>query len=190
MAANFRPLVHVSSLLVPVFAEVISKPLTIVALCIVAAIYVSEELLRLKGRSLPLILSFTLRMSRPNERSHFIARPLYLALGVVLVLILLPRNVAYASIAIVAVGDPVAAYIGTRFGRMHVGSKSLEGFVAGTCASFAAALFLVSPVIAATGSIIGMLLELSGFLDDNLTIPVGSGIMMMLATTIIARVVI
>jgi dolichol kinase len=52
------------------------------------------------------------------------------------------------------------------------------------------ALFLVSPFIGAAGSIAGMTLELSGFLDDNLTIPLGSGIIMLVATLFVARVVI
>lgn len=190
MAGNYRALIHISSILVPVVVEATSKPLTLAALCIVTAVYVGEELLRLRGRRVPLISKFTLKMSRPDERDHFIARPVSLAVGIILVLLLLPRNIAYASIAIVAIGDPVAAYVGEEFGRRHAGRKSWEGFAAGTWAAFALTLFLVSPIVGAIGSIAGMVLELTGILDDNLTIPLGSGTAMFLATALLAQVTI
>lgn len=188
LAVNYRAFVHVSSILVPVLVEATSKPLTLAALCIVTAAYVAEELLRLRGKCVPLISKFTLKMSRPDERNHFISRPVFLAAGTILVLLLFPRNIAYASIAIVAIGDPVAAYVGGQFGRRHIGRESWEGFVAGTCAAFALTLFLVSPIVGAIGSIAGMVLELTGILDDNLTIPLGSGAAMFLATTLLAQV--
>jgi dolichol kinase len=154
----------------------------------VTVAYVAEELLRIRGRRVPLISSFTLRMSHPDERDHFIARPVYLALGIVLVLIVFPRNIAYASVAILAIGDPVAAHFGRHFGRRRVGRKSWEGFAAGTCAAYLFTLLVVSPIVGAVGSIVGMILELTGILDDNLTIPIGAGAAMSLATMIVAQV--
>jgi dolichol kinase len=127
-------------------------------------------------------------MSRPDERDHLIARPIFLAIGIILVLLLFPTNIAYASIAILAIGDPVAAYVGRRFGHWHVGSKSWEGFAAGTCAAYVPTLLVVSPIVGAVGSIVGMVLELVGILDDNLTIPLGSGAAMLLATALLTRV--
>ena len=126
-------------------------------------------------------------MSRSNERNHFVTAPVFLAVGIILVLLIFPRNIAYASIVIVAVGDPLAAYVGGRFGRTHVGRKSLEGFAIGTFAAFALTLFLVPPSVGAIGSMVGMTLELAGILDDNLTIPLGSGTVMYLATIILAH---
>jgi dolichol kinase len=190
LAANYRALIHASSILVLVLVEVTSKALTLAALCMVTAAYVTEELLRLHGTCVPLISRFTLKMSRLNERNHFIARPVFLAVGIILVILLFPRNIAYASIAIVAIGDPVATCVGGEFGRRHFGRKSWEGFAAGTCAAFALTLFLVSPIVGAIGSIAGMILELTGILDDNVTIPLGSGIAMFLATALLAHVVI
>jgi dolichol kinase len=126
-------------------------------------------------------------MSRSNERNHFITPPVFLAVGIIFVLLVFPRTIAYASIGIVAVGDPLAAYVGGRFGRRHVGRKSLEGFAIGTLAAFALTLFLVPPSIGAIGSIAGMMLELAGVLDDNLTIPLGSGTAMYLATALLTH---
>jgi dolichol kinase len=188
LTPNYRALIHASSILVPVLVEAASKPLTLIALCAVTAAYLVEELLRLRGRHVPIISQFTLRMSRPDERDHLIAGPVFLAIGIVLALILFPANVAYASIAILAIGDPVAAYVGRRFGRSRVGSKSWEGFAAGACAAYVPTLLVVSPMVGAVGSIVGMALELVGILDDNLTVPLGSGAAMLLATMLLTQV--
>ena len=190
LTSNYRALIHASSLLVLVLAEATSTRLAVVALCLVVVVYVAEELLRLGGRRLPLFYELTMKMSRSNERNHFITPPVFLAVGIILVLLIFPRNIAYASITIVAVGDPIAAYVGGRLGRRHVGRKSLEGFAIGTFAAFALTLFLIPPSIGAIGSIAGMILELVGVLDDNLTIPLASGTAMYLATALLTRAVI
>ena len=185
MTANYRALVHTTSLLVPVLAEATSPPLTVVILCLMVVVYVAEEFLRLRGRHLPLASNFTIKMSRSNEKDHFITAPAFLAIGIILVLLVFPRSIAYASIVIVAVGDPLAGWVGGKFGRLHIGLKSLEGFAIGTLAAFSLTLFLVPASIGIIGSIVGMILELSGILDDNLTIPLGSGTVMYLATALL-----
>jgi dolichol kinase len=187
LTANYRALIHASSLLVLVLVEATSKRLAVATLCLVVVVYGAEEFLRLRGRRLPLFYELTVKMSRSNERKHFIAPPVFLAVGIILVLLIFPRNIAYASITIVAIGDPLAAYAGGKLGRRRVGRKSLEGFAIGTFAAFALTLFLVPPSIGAIGSIVGMIVELAGVLDDNLTIPLSSGTAMYLATALLAH---
>jgi len=187
LATSHRACIHACSILIPILVETTSRLLTMAALCVVTATYVAGELQRLRGRRVPLLSNFTLKLSRSNERNHFITPPVFLAVGIILVLLIFPRNIAYASIAIVAIGDPLAAYVGGRFGRRRVGRKSLEGFAIGTFAAFALTLFLVPPSIGAIGSIAGMILELAGVLDDNLTIPLGSGTAMYLATALLTH---
>ena len=106
-------------------------PLPVSLLFVILVVYAIAELFRLQGRQVPAISEFTLAMSRPEERGHLIARPIFLAAGIILTLILFPRSIAYASITILAVGDPIAAYVGARFGRRYIRCKSWEGFVAG-----------------------------------------------------------
>ena len=184
LASLHRKLVHALALLVPVLVEATSKILIMAALSILTALYVLEEFLRLRGRNLPLITQFTLKMSRPNEKAHFITRPLYLAAGVILALLLFPKSIAFASIVIVGIGDPVAGYVGGKLGRRRLGRKSLEGFMAGSVAAFIATLIVVVPIIGAIGSIAGMLIELTGIPDDNLTIPLASGTAMIAAASL------
>jgi phytol kinase len=185
LATNYRAIIHASSILVPIIVQATTEFVTVAALCAITAIYVAEEMLRLRGRRIPVISAFTLAMSRPDERDHLIASPIFLASGIILALILFPRNIAYASITILAIGDPTAAYVGGRFGLRRVGRRSWEGFVAGTCAAFISTVFIISPILGAIGSVVGMLLELTGVLDDNLTIPLGSGAAMLLAEALL-----
>jgi len=179
-----RMTVHACALLVPLLVESTSKSLVLIALVAATLLYVLSEILRLKGKELPLITRFTLRLSRDDERTHFVVAPVSLSAGVILSLLLFPENIAYASIATAAVGDLVAAYVGQRFGRTRVGRRTLEGFAAGLVASFLVASLWVSPSLAIVGSATGMLFELAGILDDNLTIPIGAGSAMFIASTL------
>jgi dolichol kinase len=183
---DLRKLIHLSALLIPILTEVTSKTVVLTAVCVTAIVYTLEEMLRLKGHRLPVLTSFTLRMSRPEETTSFVIRPIYLAVGIILALVFFPTPIAYASIGIVAVGDPVAAYVGGKIGHRHVRrKKTLEGLIAGFVVSFLLASLIVYPVAAFAGSAAAMLMELLDIPDDNLTMPIAAGAMMMLATLVI-----
>lgn len=183
MTENTRKIVHFSAVLVPVFCELTSKSVILTALSIITVAYILQEVLRLKGQPLPIITPFTLKLSRPEERTGFIIGPTYLAIGIILTLILLPSTIAYSSIWIGSIGDPVAAIVGMRFGRRRIiRLKTVEGFAAGLAASFLAASLLVSPLIALIGAAGAMFVELLDVPDDNLTMPVAAGVLMTLTT--------
>ena len=183
MTEYARKAVHLLALLVPFLSELTSKALVLAALSIITIVYAVEELLRLKGHHLPIITPFTLKMSRPEERTGFIIRPAYFAIGIILALVLYPSAIAYASICIGAVGDSAAAIVGERFGhRRIVRRKTVEGFAAGLTAAFLLASFLVSPFIALLGAVGAMIMELLDVPDDNLTMPIVAGALMTLAT--------
>lgn len=185
MTESGRKIVHLLALLVPLVSELTSKPFVLAALSIITIVYVLGEVLRLKGHSLPIITSFTLKMSRPEERTRFIIRPAYFAIGIILALVLYPSAIAYASICIVAVGDSVAAIVGERFGRRRiVRRKTVEGSAAGLAAAFLLASFFVSPYIALLGAVGAMVMELLDVPDDNLTMPVVAGALMTIVTVI------
>lgn len=100
-------------------------------------------------------------------------------------------NLLAASLAVVvlAVGDPVAALVGRRYGRTTIrANRSLEGslaFVAAAALAGLAVLRIYYPALgleaslslALVGALAGMLAELySRRVDDNFTIPVTVGI--------------
>jgi dolichol kinase len=72
--------------------------------------------------------------------------------------------------------------VGSRIGHLYVGRKTLEGFIGGLIAASLIASLFVSPVAGFVGSIAAMCLELSGIIDDNLTMPIGAGAVMFLMT--------
>ena len=184
---DLRKLIHLSALLIPILTEVTSKTVVLTAMCVTLIVYTLEEILRLKGRRLPVLTSFTLRMSRPEETAGFIIRPIYLAVGIILALVFFPISIAYASIGVVAVGDPVAAYVGGKIGRTHVRrKKTLEGLIAGFIASFLLAALIIYPIAAFVGSAGAMLMELLDIPDDNLTMPIAAGAIMMLVTLVVS----
>jgi len=184
LKSMWRIAVHASALLVPLVSEIVTKSVVIVVLAVVTVLYVLSEAVRLRGGQVPFITWLTMRMRNDNEGAQFIVSPICLAIGVILSLLLFPTNIAYASISVVAVGDPVAYYVGQRFGRVPIGRKTLEGFAAGLAASLLIASLWVRPSLSLVGSLSGMLLELAGILNDNLTIPIGAGSMMLLASVI------
>lgn len=109
---------------------------------------------------------------------------LYLV-GMVLVLVLSgDSGVAYAAVMILALGDTFAWLVGTRFGRVENildPSKTAEGSIAGGLAAALGAAFFVSPGIAIAGAASGMLMEAlstKAKVEDNLTVPVVSAIVM------------
>jgi dolichol kinase len=106
--------------------------------------------------------------------------------GSILALFLFEKNVAYAAITILAVGDAVSSLFGMHFGKIKspVNDKKLiEGtFVAIILAGFAASIF-VPYQQAFIGAFAGMIIEAIEIkitkdtnLDDNLTIPLVAGL--------------
>lgn len=96
---------------------------------------------------------------------------------------LFPIDLAVAALMVLGVGDPAAAIIGRRFGRIRtVGGRTLEGSLAFVVAGFLAAWATLAvwhpdagalpalALAAAVGGAVGELLS-RGHLDDNLVIP-------------------
>lgn len=106
-------------------------------------------------------------------------------IGVLISVSLFEKNIASASILILAVGDPIAFFVGTYFGKKRLiinKRKLLEGTLAGTLFGTIAATFFVPMPIAFFGAAFGMIAEAIEFeffhLDDNFFIPLVSGITM------------
>lgn len=95
--------------------------------------------------------------------------------------------VCSVAVAVLCVGDPAAAVIGRRFGRIELrGGRTLEGTLGFVGSSVVASVvvlqiwypelgLVVSGLVALAASVCGALAELvSGRIDDNLTIPVAA----------------
>lgn len=129
-------------------------------------------------------------LMKNSERSTILGVQ-YLLLGATLTIYFCPPDIAVAALFFLAVGDPVAALVGARFGSIRLGSgKSLEGFVAMALVSVCVGVIFLSGgrsgSIIFLGALTAAVAELfSGWIDDNLTVPVLSGAMMTIAMELI-----
>ncbi len=108
----------------------------------------------------------------------------YYVFGCTLALYLFSFNIALASIMILALGDSFSHIIGKQYGRKRFGAKTFVGTMSGIFFGFFGAFVFVNPSMAFFGASISMLIEaielrVKGFIiDDNLLIPIVSGIVM------------
>lgn len=141
------------------------------------------------------VFSLVLRKSEV----HRFAGTTYLLTGVSLIAFLFPHSVVSLSILFLAFADPIASYVGIKYGtKKIVGQKSIEGFLAAfVVCSVLATLFLVgyyssismllAVIIAVSAGLIGAFAELLpiGSVDDNLTMPIISAMGLYLLFTFI-----
>jgi dolichol kinase len=127
--------------------------------------------------------------TKDKERER-VSTTTYFLLAAALTILLFPAGIAIPALLFLTVGDPVAEIVGVTWGRLRlVGSKTLEGTLAGAAACFLAGapllamprLELTVPLLA-IGAAAAALTELIPFpIDDNFTIPLGSGAAMLAA---------
>lgn len=130
-------------------------------------------------------------LMRRSERDGLSGLPFY-ALGVSLALFFYQRDIAIVAILFLVFSDPISSFFGVLYGKDKIlPNKSLQGAVAGFFTCYLITLFYAMNtttlgthllVFSIVSGIIGSASELvSGFnIDDNLTIPVLSGLGMTL----------
>lgn len=148
----------------------------------------------------PKINEFVLRFMGPfmreGEKNSISGLPFY-ALGVGLSLVLFKESIAIISILFLVFADPISSAFGIKFGTQKIyGNKSLEGCVAGFITCFIIVLtygmntqlnadinLFAFAIIAAMAACMTELFSVT--VDDNITIPVISGIAMTITNLII-----
>jgi diacylglycerol kinase (CTP) len=144
---------------------------------------------------IPLVNSFVIKMMGPlmrrSEKEGVSGLPFY-ALGVSLSLFFFSRDIAIVSSMFLVFSDPLSSFFGVLYGKDKImPNKSLQGAVAGFFTCYLITLFYAMNtttlgthllVFSIVAGVIGAASELvSAFnIDDNLTIPVLSGLGMTL----------
>ncbi len=180
-----RESIHMSGALVPLISLYLLPLLTTAFLIfIISLLYIASEFARIEGKHFPVISTITRRSATKPELHEFVTAPIFFAAGIMLALLLFPEPVNYASVAIFALGDGAATLFGRKFGRnvfpFNKGKRA-EGTIFGFIfASLGAFFFLGNPLKALIGAAAGMLMEaLPTPISDNLTIPLTSGLVLM-----------
>jgi dolichol kinase/membrane-associated PAP2 superfamily phosphatase len=106
-------------------------------------------------------------------------------IGVIFCIIFFSRDIALASVLILAMGDSFSTLAGRLFGRLKNPFnrlKTVEGSIIGFIFAFLGAIIFVSPLAAIIGAAVGMLVEVFDVkylkLDDNILMPLVAGIVM------------
>jgi len=154
----------------------------------VGGLFLVLDLVRLKS---PRLNALTLKMfgkiMRREELKSISGNSFYI-LGLFVLVFFFPKPVVLLSALYLAIGDPIAAVVGTHWGKTKLTSrKSCEGAAANfTATALVTYLFGVgflqldtvqAAALALLGGGISTLVELMPLpLDDNFTIPVGSAL--------------
>ncbi len=157
-----------------------------------AVVGLAVDLLRIRIKTLNLYaLKIMGPFMRRSEREGLSGFPFY-ALGISLSLFFYHRDIAVLSIMFLVFSDPLSSFFGVLYGKDKImPNKSLQGAVAGFFTCYLITLFYVMNsttlgvhilLFSVIAGIIGAASELiSAFnIDDNLTIPVLSGLGMTL----------
>lgn len=173
-----RRLIHLGSSVIPLGYWVAGREAAIVILFFLTIAMIGIEIARIHttwGRRT--YQRFLGSVTRPSEERRPTGAT-YVFIGALLTAILYSPTVAILSMLFMSVGDNAAALVGQRYGRIPIGSKSLEG----TLACFLACLLLTLPTglalpVTVGGAAAAALTELipRPFMNDNLGIPVFSG---------------
>lgn len=178
------------------YAFVLNRQEALVLLGTIGGVWMAADVLRLRSSRVNAItLKYFGKIMRREELKSITGNSFYI-LGLLTLVIFFSKPVALLSVLFLAMGDPVAAIVGTRWGRHRLmGKKSVEGalanwFVSGI-ASFAFGLFFLrldssqSLVLGVLGATISTVVELIPFpIDDNFTIPVGSALLLTFSASV------
>jgi len=177
-----RKVIHIGGFAVPLTCFHLSNVrFVFAALFLVTITYAMSEIARTKGTNFPIFSTITRKAAVSDpETNHFVTGPISFATAILLTLLVFPVTIAYASIAVLTLGDGFACIFGKIFGKTPLffnTEKKLEGTICGfTCAFLGATLFM-SPLKALVAAAAGMLAEcLPSPVDDNLVVPLTAGV--------------
>ena len=121
------------------------------------------------------------RMLRLHELDGKLTGASYVFIGSFISVVIFPKEIAILALLFTAFGDTAAALYGRKFGRLKIWDKTLEGSIVGLIACIIIALFFpqIPNIIKFSGAFAAMFIELLPIkIDDNLRIPLFSGIVM------------
>lgn len=180
-----RKLVHVSSLWMAVFVFYAEKAASVTLFGLLAAALLLVEIGRFRIRVLS---DFFVRVFGPILRPFEMGAnfsptgSFYFVLSVFICVLFFERIDVVAAICVLVIADTAAALVGRSIGKIRLGRKTFEGFMAFVLCSCAILLWFYRAPFSICFSIaffIACVELLSGHirLDDNLTIPLATALL-------------
>ncbi len=180
-----RKVIHMSASFIPLICiHLLTKEIVALILSSVTLIYIISEIARLRNVEVPVLSTITRAAANKSELYEFITSPINFALGIILSLVFFPEPIGYAAVLTLTLGDSSASIFGKLLGRHAYPfnkGKWMEGTVFGFIFAFIGCLFFLNPTKSFLGASMGMFAETLPLpLDDNLSIPLAAGTIMLL----------
>jgi dolichol kinase len=177
-----RALFHVSGSLIPLIYLLMGKTSVLIVTASFLALLVVLDLLRIKG----LLKSGFVQNQLKEKESKSPTGSIFYLVSCLLAILLFDKLIASASIFVLAISDPLSSIIGRRWGKRPFFGKSMEGtgaFLFSSLIILGCFHFKTPALIGAACVATAVELFTSRFVDDNLTIPLVTGV----ALTILTR---
>lgn len=182
---SLREAIHITSYLLSFICIYLTGNILLACLIILLAVfYTISEASRVRGINLPILQAVTWKAANKTELYEFAAAPIHFALGIAISLIVFPEPIRYIAITVLTLGDSGAHIFGMKFGKTKLPfnkGKSVEGTLFGILLAFLGAMIFIEPCRALIAATIGMLVEgIPCPLNDNLTIPLVTGLVLLI----------
>ena len=187
----FRKLIHLSNLAIPIcyLFFIPSKTHILLILGCLSVLFITVDFFRTKSSCLESIFEKLFNfMLRSHELKGRFTGATWVVTGALVTVAIFPKEIAILALLFMGLGDTVAGLIGSHFGRIKIWNKTLEGTLAGLAICFLnTGLFPgISIWIRISGAVSAMLAELCPIpLDDNIMIPLVSGTIMVVISTLV-----
>ena len=126
---------------------------------------------------------------RESESNGKITGATWLLISYVITIITFPKPIAIAALIFLSVGDSVAAIVGKIIPIFPIGEKNITGFIGGVITSYLVVLSLNQDLqnsVIFLGAVAAMTIEILPIrINDNLTIPLFSGLVMVIFNSIL-----
>jgi dolichol kinase len=172
------------------YAFVIEKHTALLLLALIGGPLVILDFLRLKNPEMNDVALRLFGKIMRREELRSVSGNSFFVLGLLTIVAIFPKPIVLLSVLYLAIGDPIAAVVGSLYGRHKlIGKKSVEGALANLILSSLATLLmgvgyfglsseraLILALIGGLTSVVAELLPTP--IDDNFTIPVMSSIIL------------
>ncbi len=183
-----RGLFHsLATSLFPLSAFFLSRAVFLIGAASILVALLLLEVIRLRFATVNRWFILLFRPVMREREFAALAASIYISLSALVTFLLFEREVAIVAMCFLAAGDPLSGIVGGRFGKMRILNKSVEGHLTCFVSSLAVGLLLgwlildISPVVVLVGAFSAAFIQAVPLpLNDNLTIPLFSGLCMSL----------
>ncbi len=186
---TLRKTIHLSGLLIPVLYWYLPERIIVYILLLALFVAAVVEIFRFHSKSFHQFFNHSLGFLLRKEEFVSITGATYWIIGALTTILIYPKQIAIFAISMLIISDALAAWVGESFGKIKIKSnKTLEGSLAFfLSAFFIARVFLdFSSTLALLGAFVGSIFEWGILpLNDNLTVPIGGGLIVLLLQKIV-----